>query len=318
MKEGPKAARILIPTQLPVGTVNAYLLTGDENVLVDTGPHHPESRRWLEKGLSKAGLRVGDIDILLITHGHVDHYGQAGDLSADSGAEVWVPELERDTIADFAEVYDERGEFYRQRLLKTGVPKETLKLMADFFDYVKKLATASPVHRTFKEGDRLTLAGWELEVIHTPGHSPGSSCFRSGSTIFTGDTVLSRITPNAAFGGADGKSVGMGDYLQSLEKLRSLDVEAIYPGHGPLMEKLRPFIENYLALYRSRREALIDLLRRVESTPFELAIHLFGSLPIHEVFLGLTEVLGHLEILQRENLVAVDEREGLDYFTLVA
>ncbi len=309
---------MLVPTMLPVGTVNCYLLRGEENVLVDTGPHHEESRRWLERGLGKEGLKVEDIDIILITHGHVDHYGQAGDLSMDSGAEVWAPELERDTIADFSETYEERKEFYAEQFLKTGIPEKTLRLVADFFDYVKGLATASSVHRTFKGGDELSLGGWDFDVIHTPGHSPGSSCFRSDRTLFAGDTVLSHITPNAAFGGADGRSVGMGDYLQSLERLKALGEFRIYPGHGPPLDALGPFVDNYVALYRTRREALLELLKADSHHAFDLVNHLLGSLPIEEVFLGITEVLGHLEILQREGLVQAEERNGALYYVRVA
>lgn len=316
MKEVLKPVRIHVPTQLPVGTVNAYLLKGDENVLVDTGPHHKESRLWLEKGLRKEGLQVKDIDVILVTHGHVDHYGQAGDLSADSGAEVWAPELEKDTIANFSDAYEERKEFYSEQFLRTGIPEETLRLVAEFFDYVKGLATESPVHRTFRGGDRLALAGWDLRVIHTPGHSPGSSCFRDGDTLFAGDTVLSHITPNAAFGGADGKSVGMADYLRSLEKLEKVDVTIIYPGHGPPMEGLAPFIENYRALYRTRRAALNELLKTKSYNAFDLVVHLLGSLPIQEVFLGITEVLGHLEILQHEGIVTAEEKDGVAFYSL--
>ncbi len=314
MPEAREAARILVPTMLPVGTVNAYLLQGEENVLVDTGPHHPESRRWLERGLRKQGLSVTDLDVLLITHGHVDHYGQAGDLAADAGAEVWVPALARDTVADFGRVYEERREFYREVFLRTGVPQATLDLVAEFFDYVKGLAVASPVHRTFGEGDRFTLAGWDLEVLHTPGHSPGSSCFRAGEVLFAGDTVLTYITPNAAFGGADGRSVGMDDYLHSLERLRGLGEFRILPGHGPPMDALGPFVENYMALYRARRGALLDLLESRPHHAFDLMNHLLGSLPIEEVFLGITEILGHLEILEGEGLVETEDRDGVLYY----
>lgn len=316
MKGTLKPARILVPTQLPVGTVNSYLLVGEENVLIDTGPHHHESRLRLEKGLGKVGLEVKDLDIIVVTHGHVDHYGQAGDLSEASGAEVWVPEAEKETISDFSLAYDRRREFYRERFLRTGIPEETLELLADFFDYVKSLAAEAPVHKTFGGGDRLPLVEWELEVLHTPGHSPGSSCFTDGHVLFAGDTVLPHITPNAAFGGADGKSVGMGDYLESLRKLEELDPEHIYPGHGPPMDELRPFIQNYRALYRARREALLELLRQKPQQAFDLVNHLLGPLPIQEVFLGVTEVLGHLEILEGEGQVQSEEDRGVDYYTV--
>lgn len=317
MAQSKEPVRLRVPTQLPVATVNVYLLQGDENVLVDTGPHHPEAWDYLERRLHAAGLGIDDIDLILITHGHVDHYGQAGDIAEASGAEVWAHELDRELIRDFAAVVETRNEYYRDTLRTTGVPEETLELVASFFDYIKRLGRETPVARTFKDGDQLPAGGWDLEVIHTPGHSPGSSCLLRGTTLFSGDTVLKHITPNAAFGGADGRSLGMGDYLKSLERLSRLSVETVHPGHGPPLDGLDAFIGNYRSLYGERRVRVLDLVKEKERTAFDLVLDLFGTLPIHEVFLGLTEVLGHLEILEREGLVEADERDGWRYYRLV-
>lgn len=315
MEEGPRPARILIPTQLPVGPVNVYLLKGDETVLVDTGPHHDLALDRLEKGLKRRGVGMEDLDVILITHGHVDHYGQAGRIAAASGAEVWVHTLDRDTVADFSRTYDERREFYRERFLPTGVPAETLKLLGGFFDYLKNLARGAPVHKTFEDGDVLNLAGWDFEVVHTPGHSAGSVCLQHDRTLLAGDTVLKHITPNAAFGGADGESVGMADYLLSLDRLEQCDVRELYTGHGPRVDDLAGFIENYRNLYLSRRDIFLDFLSGKGHTAMEMVDHLFGELPIEEVFLGITEILGHLEILQRDGLVEVEEKDSLLYYT---
>ncbi|MFQ5907434.1 MAG: MBL fold metallo-hydrolase [Thermoplasmata archaeon] len=306
--------RIRVPTQLPVTTVNVYLLQGDENVLVDAGPHHPDAWDYLQRRLRANGLGVEDIDLILITHGHVDHYGQAADIVDVSGAEVWTHELDRDLIREFIAIVDTRNEYYRDILRTTGFPEETLNLVGGFFDYLKGLGRETPVTRTFQDGDRIPAGGWDLEVLHTPGHSPGSSCLVRDKALFTGDTVLKHITPNAAFGGADGKSLGMGDYLESLERLSHLEIDVVHPGHGPPMDGLGAFIANYRALYGERRDRILDLLRGKERTVFDLVLALFGSLPIHEVFLGITEVLGHLEILEREGLTEADERDGLRYY----
>ncbi len=309
--------RIRIPTQLPVAAVNVYLLQGEENVLVDAGPHHPDSWDYLKRRLRAHGLGVEDIDRVLITHGHVDHYGQAGDIVEASGAEVWTHELDRELIRDFAALVGGRNEYYQDILRATGLPEETLNLVAGFFDYLKGLARETPVAHTFKEGDRISAGGWDLEVLHTPGHSPGSSCFLHQRTLFTGDTVLKHITPNAAFGGKDGKSLGMGDYLRSLERLGDLELSAVHPGHGPPLDGLDAFIANYRALYGERRARVLELVQSEERTAFDLVLSLFGTLPIHEVFLGITEVLGHLEILEREGLVEARERKGLRYYRLL-
>ena len=140
--------RIRIPSQLPVATVNVYLLRGDENVLVDAGPHHPDSWDYLKRRLHAHGLGVEDIDRILITHGHVDHYGQAGDIVEASGAEVWAHELDRELIRDFAAIVGERNEYYQDVLRATGLPEETLILVDCFFDYLKGLGRETPVAHT--------------------------------------------------------------------------------------------------------------------------------------------------------------------------
>ncbi len=318
MVKGPRLDRIVLPTQLPVGPVNAYLLRNEGDVLVDTGPRLPGSFKRLEKELGKLGTGIKDLDVVLITHGHVDHYGQAGEIASESGAEVWVHELDKNTVADFAQTYDQRSEFHREKFLKTGISAETLRLVRRFFDYVKGLASASPVHKTFKDGDILNLAGWDFEVIHTPGHSAGSACLQHGTTLLSGDTVLKHITPNAAFGGADGESVGMADYLESLDRLAECDVQTVYTGHGPLVNDLAGFIATYKDLYWTRRQTLLDFLDRGDRTTMEMVNHLFGSLPVQEIFLGVTETLGHIEIFEREGLVDSKEREGTLFYTKTA
>lgn len=313
MPAPPEPVRLLVPTQLPVANTNVYLLRGEETVLVDTGPHHPDSWDYLVRKLKDEGVATEDVDRILITHGHVDHYGQAGDLAEASGAEVWVPERDRDNIADFDRVMEERHAQYREVFLKTGLPEATIDLVGEFFAYLKTLGRPTPVHGTFRDGDVLRFGEWELEVLHTPGHSPGASCFLADGTLFAGDTVLKHITPNAAFGGADGVSVGMGDYLESLDRLTQLDVDRVLPGHGPPLDGVEEFVANYRALYRRRRATILQLLE-ADRTASDLVIQLFGTLPIEEVFLGLTEVLGHLEILEREGLVDAEERDGVIHY----
>lgn len=306
--------RIIVPTQLPVGSVNCYLLRGAESVLVDTGPHDPEAFARLDRGLQRAGTTLEELDVILITHGHVDHYGQAGRLARATGAEIWAPEADRHIIENFARVYEDRRGYYRERLLRTGISKERLQQVGHFFDYVKRLAEPAPVSRGVRDGDSLSFGDWELQALHTPGHSAGSTCFRMGGSLLAGDTVLKHITPNAAFGGADGRSVGMGDYLASLARLEALDVGRVYPGHGPPVDDLQGFIDNYRTLYAERRATLLHALGEEPHSAMALVERLFGRLPPEEIFLGVTEVLGHVEILEREEEIEAEERDGVLYY----
>ena len=85
--------RLELPTGLQVGTVNAYLFTEPEPVLVDTGIKSDACWLALEEGLAQQGLAVGDISRVIITHPHVDHHGQAGAIAANSAATIWISNL---------------------------------------------------------------------------------------------------------------------------------------------------------------------------------------------------------------------------------
>jgi len=85
-----KVHRIELPTPFPVGPVNAYLIEGDPLTLVDAGPKTPEVQAALEAGIGATGRRIEDIRRVILTHGHVDHFGNAMWVTGRSGAELFA------------------------------------------------------------------------------------------------------------------------------------------------------------------------------------------------------------------------------------
>src|SRR6187455_2501987 len=97
---------VQIPLPLPhIGSVNTWLLRGDPLTLVDTGPRDEEALAELEAGLSRAGVRVEDLELVLLTHHHVDHTGLAATIAARSGARIAA----LDRAAAYGRFYDERS-----------------------------------------------------------------------------------------------------------------------------------------------------------------------------------------------------------------
>ncbi|MEV0262825.1 MBL fold metallo-hydrolase [Streptomyces sp. NPDC050617] len=128
------------------------------------------------------------------------------------------------------------------------------------------------------EGDVITTGGLELRVMATPGHTADSLCFHlpADSAVLTGDTVLGRGTTVVAH--PDGR---LGDYLDSLRRLRSLTVDdgvdTVLPGHGPVLNDARGVIEFYLA-HRAKRLAQVETA--VEGgyrTPSEVVAHVYAD-----------------------------------------
>lgn len=187
-----------------VTATNAYLVVGDggEGFLVDAPPE-PDLI-----GGHIASLGVPIVGILL-THGHVDHTGGAGKLTANTRAITYVHPDD-----DFLTLH----------------PTNQLERM---FGYLPPGSYEVPEHmEDLAHGQRLTMAGVALEVRHTPGHTPGHCCFywEDEGTIFSGDQL---------FAGSIGRTdLPGGSYSQLMASMRdqvmTLDDEVrVLPGHGP-------------------------------------------------------------------------------------
>ena len=125
--------RLELPTDLGVGPVNAYLFTQPEVVLVDAGIKTDACWEALVDGLAAHGLAPADVARIVITHTHVDHYGLAGRLVAESDATVWVSELGAPWLSAADEKWQERLVYYRDDFLRhLGLPAEMVaKLLGD-------------------------------------------------------------------------------------------------------------------------------------------------------------------------------------------
>ncbi len=309
--------RIDLPTRLPIGTVNAYLFTDEPVTLLDTGPNLPECLDELTREMRAIDLSPGDIERIVLTHGHVDHHGLTENLRKESGAEVLIPEGDRDMVERYREAFVERREQYREQALRAGAPEATVDLVMDFFEYLVTMGEPAKITESVRDGDTIPAGNTLLKAVYTPGHSSGSTCYLSAEgELFAGDTLLKDMTPIAAFGAADQESVGLADYIASLHRVRTLRPAVVHPGHRATLKDASAYVRISLERYKERQMAILQLLKAGPSTPFDIVERLFGTLPIEEILLGVTEVLGHLEVLELEGIIAVDRSESVSIATL--
>jgi glyoxylase-like metal-dependent hydrolase (beta-lactamase superfamily II) len=159
------------------------------------------------------------------------------------------------------------------------------------------------------------IAGMPWDVIYTPGHAPNHVCFHQPElrALIAGDHVLGEITSNpileAPLPGTRARPRSLPDYLAALERVAGLRVLWVYPGHGAPFQGHRKLIRERLAFHDRRAAKVLGFLAGGPATVYDLSRRLFPNLAGVDLFLGLSETLGHLDLLEDRGQVAV-QRAG--------
>jgi glyoxylase-like metal-dependent hydrolase (beta-lactamase superfamily II) len=206
--------------------------------------------------------------------------------------------------------------------MRNGVPaslvNETIQFIKSSQDW------SDPLEEAFflNDGDPIPFRSMIWKTIHCPGHSPGLICFHwpEKKILFTGDHLLKEITPNPVLNVYESKPPfhypSLKEYLTSLEKIEKLDISLLLPAHGEEVDDAKGLIQKIFTHHKERMNNVLFSLSEGEKTPFEIAMHLFPDVPPFELFLGISEAVGHLEILREKGMVNVKEKEGKDYYSL--
>jgi glyoxylase-like metal-dependent hydrolase (beta-lactamase superfamily II) len=307
-----------------VGDINTYLILpaagSDELVLVDTGVRSDEAWEALGAGLASVGRRVEDITRVQLTHAHPDHFGQAARVARTAGCEVWAHELAQNAIDRYAqETPPERLDRVRAFLCWLGVPEERAKKAFGPPGGTSIVEHVVP-DVTFGDGDHIDIAGFPLEVLHTPGHCPEEVVFWNAESgaMLSGDHLLPDITPVCLFdvpvepGGERVRTLVQ--YMESLDKVERLRVRLLLPSHGDTLPGLEELLARYRLATETRALKIARLLQKGDATPFDLAVRMFPRLWDAQLHLVLSEVLGHLDLLELRGNVTARESAGVMHY----
>ncbi len=154
-----------------------------------------------------------------------------------------------------------------------------------------------------EDGAHITGAGYTLRALHTPGHAPDHLCFllEEERALFTGDVVLGVGTTVIPLDGGD-----LGQYLASLRRLLELDVQRIYPGHGPVIENAQAKLQQYLDHRLERERQILAELSAGSKTVMEMVRSIYREYPANLYAAAGQSVESHLIKLEREGRVARD------------
>lgn len=320
--------RIAVPTPFAVGRVNCYLIDDDPLTLVDTGPNSSRSLAELEAGLAATGRRVEDLQRIVLTHQHIDHMGLAGALAARSGAEVVALKALAPWLADYASSMEGDDVFGGQVMRKNGVPDELTLELKTLTEGFHALGARVDVTRTVEDGDTLPFTGRTWRVHHRPGHSPSDTVFHDENSglLIAGDHLLSAISSNPLIsrpldhnGAIDAahRPPALLIYLDSLADTAKMDVSIVHGGHGDAVADHRALIAKREASHGRRADKIAGLLSGGPSTAFDLAQRMWGGVAMTQAYLTLSEVLGHLDLLERDGRVRRIDGD-VDTFSLSA
>jgi glyoxylase-like metal-dependent hydrolase (beta-lactamase superfamily II) len=307
----PGVWRLRLPLPWPgVPHCNAFALAaGDGIVLVDTGMHEPGSLAHLERALEQVNLRIEHVRLLVCTHAHSDHYGQAGPIIARAGCELWMhPNHAHMTRAagDPDRALERRLEVARQ----SGVPAEPLRRFAESRrDQGFGIAEIVEPNRDLVDGVEFSTDLGRWITYETPGHAPSHVCFFQPERrlLISGDHLLGRVSLYYDYGWTPDPA---GEFLASLEVVDRLDARLCLAGHGRAFTDVRAHVEANRALVAERLEAVRGAVSKDgPRTAFEVVPEVYGEelTPMTATW-RLTETLCYLRHLEVDG--AVDREPG--------
>ncbi len=309
---------IIIPFDVApeLATANIYVLGKTRLTLIDTGPGIRGALEFVKNGFEDAGLSINNINRILITHGHMDHFGLTRKIlkSIDHSVEVYMhPEDSWSVTTEFFEKRQWYTELKRMGSL-AGIPSGIIDEIRSKLDEYYSIADPIDDVLNLEDSDEFEGEGYHLRVIHTPGHSPGMCCFYEtrNKLLFSGDHILKDITPNPLITLDRNKLrnpeyQSLQAYKSSLEKVSGLDVSSVFTGHGNFIEDMKGVLQSYETHQTRRTNLVLEALGKSSATAFELVDKVFPLIKKEELFLALSEIMAHLGLLEIEGRVEKEE-----------
>ena len=277
----PGVLRLQLPISMPgLGHVNCYLLEDARGfAIVDPGLPGDESWAALNAGLKRAGVPLARVHTVVVTHSHPDHFGGAGPVRAETGADIVShqafrllfrfatepnhSDIDPEQLADgdasgrpLSEVTNEPGAVRTPWGKTPFVPMsvaDRAKLMGS-----KYWVEPKPTIR-LNDADHIMLAGRRWVAVHTPGHTIDHLCLYDPEqgVFLAGDHVLPTITPH--IGGIEESSDPLNDYFVSLRRVAKLsNITTVLPAHGHPFTNLATRVDEIIEHHHGRLTRLSE------------------------------------------------------------
>jgi glyoxylase-like metal-dependent hydrolase (beta-lactamase superfamily II) len=313
--------------------VMPYAFVGgpDEGVtLFDSGYGTREATSALTEQLAALGRAPADVSRLIVSHAHPDHVGMASWLREQSpDLELVMHRREADFYAAMEHGHRRWESEMREWGVRHGFPVEAVEAARREHDEEREQRSDDtsreterrswqmrrvPPSRVVEDGESIAFGGWVLTAVWTPGHTVGHLCIHIADEglTFTGDHVLSRITPNVSYG-PDDEQAGrnpLGEFIDSLKRTAGLGTRLALPAHEDLIEDLPARCHAIIEHHHHRADEVLAGIGRNEggATAFEVASRVTWNKPWETFSIwkrrsALGETLAHLRLLEEQGRV---------------
>lgn len=299
----------------PLKNLNSYLILGERSLLIDTGFRWSSCREAIERQLDEVGVDRNTLDIF-ITHLHSDHAGLAPELIRP-GCTVFISSIDGPMVEAGLNAGSWR-ESYRN-YLENGFSQEEI----DWLWGRAPSQSGAPVEwkqvRHLEDAELLHYGGHTLRCILTPGHTPGHMCLYEPEQqwLFSGDHILFQISPNICRW--SNRPDSLGDYLDSLRRIRDLPVQRLFPAHraveGTLAQRADELLRHHAARIRNAwdvvyQEPGLDSYQIAGRMRWRIRSKSWEDFPLTQKLFAVGETLAHLDYLSVRGHLTCRKADG--------
>ncbi len=293
---------------------NCYLVLEDAVTLIDCssaiGDANGSLDRCFDKARDEFGLTVGlkDVERLIITHGHIDHFGGTNHVLEQSGAKIAIHELDVSTLQNFEERRIVAAKDLQVFLRRSGLSTERVEFMLEMNRWSKGLFRPVQVDTVLREGP---MDDGPFTIYHAPGHCPGQVCLQLDDILFTADHVLDRITPHQSPEFIT-RNMGLGHYFSALKRVQAVEgVRLGLGGHLGDIPDVSKRIDETLEFHEARLEKTRSICN-APKTLADISLELFGKRESYHILLAILETGAHVEYLYERGILEVVNHQAIE------
>ncbi len=268
------------------------------------------------------GHSIDDLELLIVTHQHIDHLGLVEIVVEHSGAEVAAIGVAAERLANFDEDAEAEDRFAVELMLRNGIPEEVTAALRSVSRSFRGWGSHVAVTKPLADGEEIAFRDRTLQALHRPGHSPSDTLFwdEQRKILIAADHLLAKISSNPLISrpldGSSQRTQALVTYIESMRRTREMPAEIVLTGHGDPVVDHVALIDERIAKHERRKEKIYNLIAERPRTGYELAQSIWGNVAVTQAFLTLSEVIGHADLLVNEGRVReVDDGTVVRYAT---